>query len=44
MTFARRRSEWVAIGRFLRVALAWFALALAALAIYAATAHAATWE
>lgn len=44
MTFRLRRSEWVAIGRFLRVALAWFALALAALAIYAATAHAATWE
>ena len=44
MTFARRRSEWVAIGRFLRRALLAFALALAALAIYAATAHAATWE
>jgi hypothetical protein len=44
MTFARRRSEWVAIAVFLRRALLAFAVALAALAIYAATAHAATWE
>jgi hypothetical protein len=44
MTFRLRRSEWVALGRFVRYAVLAFALGIFAILVYAATAHAATWE